>query len=181
MILESCGVTKGMFFYYFKSKLELGHALAQRARVIENQLLANLSQEAHEQNDDPLEQLIFLLEALKKRYPAKASSVQNGSLLTVFVYESELFSEETHQVMQSMVTDWKSVFISRIKQIERQAKAKQREKLQAKGRPTAESVASHIVALIEGGQVLARIAKKPLLVQEQLAHCQNYLRLLYAH
>lgn len=171
MILEACQVTKGMFFYYFKSKQELGFALAQRTRLLETQALGGLSEAAHAHSPAPLEQLLFILEALKQRYPAKASAGHSGSLLTVFVYESELFSEETHAVMGGMVRDWKSVFVSRLKQLDKLAKTK--------GRPAPESVANHIVALIEGGQILARIAKKPALVHEQLEHCQNYLRLLY--
>lgn len=171
MILEACGVTKGMFFYYFKNKLDLGLALAKRTRAIEQEALTRLSETALEHSEDPLEQVLFILEHLKRRYPVRQGQQPYGSLLTVFVYEPDLFSAETDAVIRSMVRDWKDTFVSRFRQLEVGGRVK--------ARPPAESVANHLVAMLEGGQVLARITQRPRVIQEQLDHCQRYLQLLY--
>lgn len=171
MILEACQVTKGMFFYYFSTKQALGHALALRVHARESLALKEISGSAHEQTEDPLEQLGLMLDALAAHYVPRGRAKPVGTILAIFVYESDLFTEDTRKVVLQTVRELREMFVSRLRQI------KPRSPRSAS--PSANGVADYMVAMIEGGHILARVTGKPSAVADQLQHCKQYLQLLY--
>ena len=60
-VIEAAGITKGAFFYHFKSKNDLAQALLERYIQMDDDMLHDLMQRAEGLSHDPLQQyLIFL-------------------------------------------------------------------------------------------------------------------------
>ena len=60
-IIERAGVTKGTFFYHFKSKNELARALIERFAAADRAVLGESMARAERLAEDPLQQLLIFV------------------------------------------------------------------------------------------------------------------------
>lgn len=170
LVLEKTGLTKGAFFYHFKSKAELGRGIIDRYVERDNALLHELVSKAEKLSRDPLQQyLIFvglmedLLSQLDKPFP--------GCLIASYAYQMELFDEDTQQAVISGFDEWNRVLREKLEQ----AMTTQQPELDV----TAEALVNNLLSAFEGGVVLGKVYDDAKMLSVQLQHHKNYVELLF--
>lgn len=170
-VIENASITKGTFFYHFKSKADLAYALVERYSHLDLGHLDNNLKIAESRSDDPLEQILIFVrlfeegaEELTEPYP--------GCLFGSYCYEAGLFDDRTLAVIQETMLTWR----------ERMG-AKLREAMQRHPprRPVdVETLADMMTVIFEGAFILSKTLKEPKVVSAQARHYRTYLELLFA-
>lgn len=169
-IIEQAGVTKGSFFYYFKTKAELAHALVRRWAEGDAALIRDNMAEAESRSDDPLEQALTfvrlfegMMDELVEPYP--------GCLFASYTYEAGLFDEETLEVSRDAMTLWRERLGGKFREV--MAMYPPREPV------TPESLADFINVTFEGAFILSKTFRDPAVIAEQLGHYRRYIQYLF--
>jgi len=170
-IIEAAGITKGTFFYHFKSKAELALSLVQRFAEADRAHLEDKMARAETLSRDPLQQvLIFIglfiedLVQLTQPYP--------GCLFASFCYEAQLFDTETLKVIDEAMWEWRRDLGGKFEKII--------ERYPPRLEVEARSLADMATVAFEGAFIVSKTLKEPQVVAEQLTHYRNYVELLFA-
>jgi len=170
-IIGEVGLTKGSFFYHFKTKNDLARALMDRFASYDQALLASTMERAERLSDDPLQQLLIFVGLMLEVAEELDATPQPGCLFASYCYESGLFDEETNGVIRGAFLEWRRVLAG---------------KLEAAARlhpPRAEvdldSVADLLTVIFEGAFVMSRVTGTRGVFATQLRHYRNYLQLLF--
>lgn len=168
-LCEVAGLTKGGFFHHFKSKEELAIAAAQYWGEWTGALFANAPFNAYE---DPLDQLIayvdFRIEML------------DGRTLPEFTCYLGTTVQETYATHPALRDAVDASFMGHVELITKiAAAAKARHAPHASW--SAESLALHTQAVIQGAFILAKARGGPEVAAEQLLHLRRYIELLFQH
>ena len=169
-VIEQAGVTKGTFFYHFKTKPDLAAALIERYAA-EDQLHFNLAmQKAEQLSRDPLQQLLIFLGLLIEKTDQLEAPFP-GCLYASYCYQSGAISAEIMATVEQMMLFWRQQLADKIQQLS----------LQYPPRIPVETcqLADHVLATFEGAFILSKIMNEPKLASEQLIQCRNYLELLF--
>jgi TetR/AcrR family transcriptional repressor of nem operon len=167
MILDACNLTKGAFFYHFKSKAELGVALAKRYVSKDNSFFFRFMIDVEARTDDPLERMLLFLENVEKDYDKRQHPP--GCLFASFSYDSH--TEEMAEFMDTQVQRWRNHYARLFTLIS--------EKYPPSIEVDEEELGDHFMCTIQGGYHLARIYQKPEKVAVHLRHLKNYIRFIY--
>ncbi|MCB1925892.1 MAG: TetR/AcrR family transcriptional regulator [Gammaproteobacteria bacterium] len=169
-VIDRAGVTKGTFFYHFKTKHDLAAALIERYADQDEHHFGDAMAKAEQLARDPLQQLLIFVglfiemtEQLEEPFP--------GCLYASYCYQSGAISAQSMAQVERMMHFW-------------------RERLSAKVRAVAAEyppripvelghVADHVLTTFEGAFILAKVMNEPKLASEQLVQCRNYLELLF--
>jgi TetR/AcrR family transcriptional repressor of nem operon len=170
-IIERTGVTKGAFFYHFKSKSDLAHALVERYAAVDAEHLERTLDRAEHLGRDPLQQVLIFVGLLREE-AGELTEPFAGCLYASYCYEAQLFDEHTFAVVRSGVQHWRERFRGKLQA----AIDHHRLRLPA----TAEELSGMILAIFEGSFILSRILAEPQYIAEQLGQYRNYLELLFA-
>ena len=170
-IIERTGVTKGAFFYHFKSKSDLAHALVERYAAVDAEHLERTLDRAERLGRDPLQQVLIFVGLLQEE-AGELTEPFAGCLYASYCYEAQLFDEHTFGVVRSGVQHWRDRFRGKLQAVIDQ----HRPRLPA----TAEELSGMILAVFEGSFILSRILVEPHYIAEQLGQYRNYLELLFA-
>lgn len=166
-LCRAAGVTKGAFFHHFRSKEELGTAAAAYWTQWTE---AAFAQAPYHQYEDPLDQLIayvdFRIALLQGR-----SLREFTCLLGTMVQETY----SSHPALQQACWDSLSVHMQSVMRIVAAAKARHA----PHATWTAESVALHMQAVIQGSFILAKAKGKADVAAECMRHLRRYLELLF--
>jgi len=170
-IIDQVGITKGAFFYHFKSKAELARALIDRFAAADQQVLYTNIKRAESLSDDPLQQLLIFVGLLLEIAEQLDSNPEPGCLFATYCYEQGLFDEQTHEVIRSAILDWRTMMVEKLR-----ATAKCH-------KPTVDvnldSLADMLTVLFEGAFVLSRSLKGKDTFVQQIRHYRHYLQLLF--
>jgi TetR/AcrR family transcriptional repressor of nem operon len=169
-VIAAAGITKGAFFHHFKSKNDLAQALLDRYVETDNALLHDLMGRAEKLSHDPLQQyLIFvgLMEEMMRGF----SEPLPGCLVASYVYQLEVFTPETRQAVVDGFQEWERVVTEKLQA----AIDKQAPKLPV----TAMQLYDNLLALFEGGMIMAKLYSKSSTLAEQMAQHKNYVELLF--
>lgn len=169
-ILAGAGITKGSFFYYFPTKIDLAHALAERYAERDIQHLTTTMQAAEAATDDPARQLLVFIE-LFAEIADQWTTPYPGCLFASFCYEAGLFEDRTMAVMRDAILAWRG----RIAEKLRAAAARTPPRLAF----DADSLADAVMVVFEGAFILSRTLDDARIVAQQLRHLQDYLRLQF--
>jgi TetR/AcrR family transcriptional regulator, transcriptional repressor for nem operon len=171
MVLEKAGITKGAFFYHFKSKSGLARALVQRYADREEKLLNEHLQRAERLSRDPLQQVLILI-GLFQETADQLIDPSAGCLIASYVYQFEELDKEIREISAGAILQW------------RQRLGDKFEEVIANYPPrfpvTGKELADNFVSASEGGFVLVRILREPKQLHQQLAHYRNYIELLFS-
>jgi TetR/AcrR family transcriptional repressor of nem operon len=170
-ILARTGITKGAFFYYFKSKSDLALALVERYAALDAEHLERTLDRAERLGRDPLQQVLIFVGLLQEEAHALTEPFA-GCLYASYCYEAQLFDERTFGVVRSGMQDWRARFAASLQA----ALDRHPPRLPA----TADELSGMILAIFEGSFVLSKILAEPQFIAEQLGHYRNYLELLFA-
>jgi TetR/AcrR family transcriptional regulator, transcriptional repressor for nem operon len=165
-IIERTGVTKGAFFYHFKSKSDLAHSLVERYAAVDAAHLERTLDRAEKLRRDPLQQVLLEEEAGELTEPFA------GCLYASYCYEAQLFTEDTIGVIRSGIESWRKRFADKLQAVI---------ELHPPHLPAmAEKLSGMILAVFEGSFVLSKALAEPQYIAEQLGQYRNYLELLFA-
>ena len=141
-LFEVSGASSGSFYNYFQSKHELGHALIDYEWL---QLQTNVLEPAVTQNDDPIEQIFWILDRLEEKQlkEPKCGGCLLGNLIVDLVEQDISFRDHLMQVFSK----WEGA----IAQTLRQAKPQ----LRADINP--EHLAEQIITAIEGAMLMGKL------------------------
>ena len=169
-VIDRAGVTKGTFFYHFKTKHDLASALIERYAEEDRHHYADFMRKAEQLSRDPLQQLLIFVglfiemtEQLEEPFP--------GCLYAAYCYQSGAISPEVMAQVEQMMHFWRQRLSEKIEQ----AAALYPPKIPIE---TA-AVADHVLTTFEGAFVLSKVMKEAKLASQQLIQCRNYLELLF--
>ena len=169
-ILTATGITKGAFFYHFKSKADLARALVERYWTKDYQMFEQLSQRADELSEDPLQSMLIFLK-LFEEFIEKWEETSEGCIFASYVYESQQFDEAIRDFIADGFKKWQKLYEDRIKQIMK--------KYSSKIEIDAGELAEMIMCIIEGGFILSKSLQDAKLIARSLRQFRRYLQLIF--
>ncbi|MEC9368182.1 MAG: TetR/AcrR family transcriptional regulator [Pseudomonadota bacterium] len=146
-ILKASGLTKGAFFYHFRSKNELARALIGKTWAEDHRFFDDMARRAREMSDDPLQAALIFLRLFEEELEANLHS-PFSCLFASYLYESEQFDGETRQFLSDGLGQWVSIYESMFAPIF--------ETRQPRIRVTARELAQTIASVLEGGFILSK-------------------------
>ncbi|MCU7843824.1 MAG: TetR/AcrR family transcriptional regulator [Candidatus Thiodiazotropha sp. (ex Monitilora ramsayi)] len=170
-VIDGAGVTKGTFFYHFKTKHDLAAALIERYADVDRHHFDDFMGKAEQLARDPLQQLLIFIglfvemtEQLEDPFP--------GCLYAAYCYQSGAISKDVMDQVEQMMHFWRDRLSRKLEAVNQ---------LYPSRIPvTHTQVADHVLTTFEGAFVLSKVMKEPKLASEQLIQCRNYLELLYS-
>lgn len=165
-ICEAAGLTKGSFFHYFAGKEDLGRAVAERFYASMQELVRSAP---FHQKKDPLDRVFGRVEF----YIELSRSPQGGKgcLLGTFVQELSA----THPAIRSVCATCFDKAAQSFKQDLDEAKAK----YAPRARWSTQSLAEHLIAVVQGAIILAKAKQDAKVVEESLTHFREYLNCVF--
>ncbi|MCG7992716.1 MAG: TetR/AcrR family transcriptional regulator [Candidatus Thiodiazotropha lotti] len=169
-VIVEAGVTKGTFFYHFKTKHDLAAALIERYADQDQHHFHDYMAKAEQLARDPLQQLLIFIglfiemtEQLEDPFP--------GCLYAAYCYQSGAISKDVMSRIEEMMHFWRDQLSHKLEAVNQ---------LYTPQLPvTHTQVADHLLTTFEGAFVLSKVMNEPKLASEQLIQCRNYLELLY--
>lgn len=169
-ILKHAGLTKGAFFHYFKGKADLALALLEWHTARDLAHFDQWLEEAEAQYDDPLQQMMYFLEAFEK-YISVSDDPSPGCMYAAYTYESMQFEPSVRDFVADTLRRWTSMYVRKFQDVLDSYKP---------AHPvTARQLAELIVSVLEGGLVLQRAYGDVRVTARQSEHFRNYLTLLF--
>jgi TetR/AcrR family transcriptional regulator, transcriptional repressor for nem operon len=169
-ILDEASVTKGAFFHHFPSKNDLARVLLERYAATEEQTLEMMMAAAEADSDDPGEQIVAFVRHFEQAAD-ELVPVQSGCLFVSFVYERQLVTEDSAEIIAQSIHLWRERLLEKL-----EAAARAHPPGVAVDLP---SLADQVFVIFEGGFILARAMNDPTHLRAQLRHLRNYLGLLF--
>lgn len=169
-VIEGAGITKGAFFYHFKSKNALAQALLDRYVQMDDDMLHDLMGRAEKLSHDPLQQYLIFV-GLLEEILRDLSEPPPGCLVASYVYQLEMFTPETQQSVIDGFNEWERVLGEKLQA----AMDKQTPKLPV----SAMQLYDNLLALFEGGVIMAKLYRKSETLAEQVGQHKNYVELLF--
>lgn len=170
-VIGGAGITKGAFFYHFKTKADLAKALVLRDAERDAAHLEQNLTRAESLSNDPLQQLLICF-GLFEEDLAKLSAPYPGCLYASFVYEAQLFDAETMAVVHEVFGNWTRRISAKLEQVV----ALYPPRLAVDIRTLAEMSLTQA----EGAYILGKVNRDAKAPAAQFRHYRNYLELLFA-
>jgi TetR/AcrR family transcriptional regulator, transcriptional repressor for nem operon len=165
-VCESAGLTKGSFFHYFEGKEHLGRVLAERFFSARQQMFASAP---FRQKQDPLERVFGYVDFLIQM--TRTPTAARGCLLGTFVQELS----DTHPSIRSVCATCFEAQANKLKQDLDEARAK----YAPQARWDTQSLAEHLIAVIQGAIILAKARQDHKVFEQSLVHFKEYLTSLF--
>ena len=169
-VIAGAGITKGAFFHHFKSKNALAQALLDRYVQRDNDLLHDLMGRAEKLSHEPLQQYLIFVGLMEEMMRGLVEPPP-GCLVASYIYQIGMFTPQTQQAVINGFQEWEKVLGKKLNA----AMEKHKPKLPI----TAAQLYDNLLALFEGGVVLAKLYSKSTALAEQLAQHKNYVELLF--
>jgi TetR/AcrR family transcriptional repressor of nem operon len=170
-IVKQVGITKGAFFYHFKSKSDLGKALIQRFAEQDSRIYEESCARAEKLSRDPLQQLLVFIglfeemfEGLTEPYP--------GCLFASYIYELQQFDSATKKMINDSFVRWRKLLKEKI-----DATVK---RYPPRIKVDTASLADAFTVVLEGAFITAKALDEPKAIAKQLHHFKNYIELLFS-
>lgn len=170
-IVANAQITKSGFFYHFRDKNALAHALIERHIKVEDQLFDDLLGRARDLTDDPLQACLVGLKLLAELIEDMPEG-HPGCIVATAVYQDRLFNNNVREANRRAVLGWRERFRSMFDEI-------------AKTYPLHDEVhlghlADMVSSVIEGGLVMSRAVGEPRITSQQIMLLRSYVKLLFS-
>ena len=166
-LIVAVGITKSGFFYHFKDKNELAHALMLRYLAHDKSVLDDVFARADELNEDPLHGFLVGLKLFAEMM-ANLPEVHPGCIAASFCYQDQLFSQEIRDLNASSFLIWRGRFRARLERIAA--------KYPPKGEIDMDALADMAATLVEGGLILGRALKDGSILPRQVLLYRELVR-----
>jgi TetR/AcrR family transcriptional repressor of nem operon len=169
-ILAATGITKGAFFYHFKSKAELARALVERYAARDYDLFHQFSTRADELSDDPLQSMLIFLKLFEEFIEA-LNEPPAGCVFASYIYESQQFDETIKAFIAESFKQWGAIYEQQIDQVLK--------KYPAKIPINPAEMAETMLCIIEGGFILSKSLNDVGVLVRATRQFRCYLQLLF--
>ena len=171
-LIDATGITKGAFFYHFKSKRDLARGLLTRFAASDRATMHEFSERAARLARDPLQQFLVFVGLFEEMFQ-DMETLHPGCLYASYIYELQHFDEETREYIADGFVLWREHLKSWLERI-------------AERYPPAisvdlESLADEFTVILEGAFVMAKATRDRQVIPDQLAHYRTYLELLFSN
>jgi TetR/AcrR family transcriptional repressor of nem operon len=169
-ILAATGITKGAFFYHFKTKNALAKALME-VFVIEDIAFLNeaLKQTEHLEGDSLARLLQFTQQFIDAM--ADLSEPPPGCLYASYLSETDQFDEEIIQSISKIILKWRNTLEDLLQKV--------LEEYDTQIDVDITSLANLLNVIFEGSYVISKAVNEAALTAKQLTHLKNYFQLLF--
>jgi TetR/AcrR family transcriptional regulator, transcriptional repressor for nem operon len=165
-LCSAAQVSKGAFFHHFRSKEELAVAAAEYWSQTTGALFANAPYHVH---SDPLERVLGYIDF--RQAILKGGVPEFTCLVGTMVQEAYDTSPAIREACNACITDHADKIAADI------AAAMERYGIDAEW--TAESLAMHTQAVLQGAFILAKARGGPEIAVESVAHLRRYIEMLF--
>ncbi|YAF97536.1 MAG: TetR/AcrR family transcriptional regulator [Nodularia sp. CChRGM 3473] len=172
MVLEKADITKGAFFYHFKTKSDLARSLVKRYADHEETLLDEGLKRAERLSRDPLQQILIFIGLFQEIADQLVESPGAGCLIASYTYQFEELNPEIREITYQAILLWRKRLGDKFAEVIAN--------YQPRFPVNAEELADNFVSAFEGGFVLVRVLREPKQLSQQLAHYRNYIELLFS-
>lgn len=169
-LVAAVGITKSGFFYHFRDKGELAHALMERYIENEDELFDELSRRAGELTDDPLQEFLVFLK-LFAEIMADLPETHPGCLIASYCYQDRLFDEVTKQLTASSLLGWRRRFKERLMLIAEHYPPRRDVEFEA--------VADMLSALVDGGIILSKTTREKEALPRQIDLYREFIKAIF--
>lgn len=169
-VIEAAGITKGAFFYHFKTKSDLAQALVDRYAAMDRELYFATAEKAERLARDPYQQLLLFV-GLFEEQARELNEPHPGCLFVSYCYENQLYDEQTKDVVLKAMLFWRQQLGDRIKAV--MATRKPRLAVDV------DSLADMFTVVLEGAFMMGKTLHEARLLADQMRHYRNYLELLF--
>lgn len=169
-VLEKAEITKGAFFYHFKTKADLAHALVQRYAERDAAHLEAQMGRAEKLSRDPLQQILILVGLFQEEVES-LTDPSGGCLIASYVYQFEELGGDIKDISAQAFLHWRQ----RLGDKFAAAIAHSPPRFPV----SATSLADALVSTFEGAFIMMRVLQEPKQFSQQLSHYRNYIELLF--
>lgn len=169
-VLAKVGITKGAFFYHFKSKDELAKALLARFAAMDAKVYEETRARAEKLSRDPLQQMLIFIglfeetfEGLTEPYP--------GCLFASYIYELQQFDDDTRAMITESFRKWRELLKEKFDEVVKQ--------YPPQVEVDTSTLADAFTVVLEGAFVTGKALNEPEVIAQQLRHFRNYVELLF--
>jgi AcrR family transcriptional regulator len=166
-ILASTGVTKGALYYHFKSKEALGYAIVEE--IVEEITRDRWVRPLQRSKDkDAIDALIGIVRAI----PARPKDVRGGCPLVNLAQEMSPLDERFRERLERIFHTWQKEIAAAFRRAQSQGTVRRD--------LVPEEIASFLIALVEGYEVLAKNAQDAKVWNTGIRNIVGWLRSLRA-
>lgn len=169
-ILKAAGMTKGAFFHHFKNKDEMSLAILDNYINKDLSAFVTFSGKAEKLADDPLQETLIFLKLFEESLEA-LDTPPPGCVLASYTYEQGLLELGVQRRVREAFEDWSKYYEEKF------------EKLIAWRQPkipvSVKDLSETIMAIVEGGFLIARSYEDKTLTIRLSTQFRNYLKLLF--
>ena len=160
MILEKTGITKGAFFYHFKTKNHLAKSLIEEYAKEDKCHLEHGLEETEQFKDNPSERIIAFIQV----FIDGMSSLEEppSCLYASYTSENKQFDKETKELIKSSILEERETFID----LPKEARIKEKDQIEMDN----PSFADQLVVILEGDFMDSEPAGRPDISAKQLNH-----------
>ena len=169
-VLEGTGLTKGAFFYHFKTKAARGQALIERFASRDEATLEKFMRRAEKLSDDPLQQLLIFIGLMKEPFEDLPEPTP-GCLFASYIYQPMEIAPGAAGVAADTVMKWRRRLVDKL------AAAVDRHR----PRPPVDidDLADHLTVVLEGAYVVSKVLDDPSLPVRQLELFRRHIEALF--
>lgn len=169
-VIEAAGLTKGAFFYHFKSKNDLAWSLIQQFGEADQVLMNEFTAKAKKLSRDPLQQLLIFIGLFEDMFE-EMQVLHPGCLFASYTYELQHFNGETREYLANGFNLWRMHLKDWLDTVA--------EVYPPRIPVDMASLADEFNVTLEGAFVMAKAMQDKAIIPQQLRHFRNYLELLF--
>lgn len=162
-IISATGLTKGAFFYHFKSKRDLALSLVKRFWERDIVIFEDLTARARSLGDTPLQTALIFFKLFEEAIRTNEEQPLK-CLFASYLYEGEQFGEDVHDFIRTSFKEWEQIFLAILKPVF--------ESHEPRIETTPDELAEMIIDLIEGAFVTVQATED----RHALARASGYFR-----
>ena len=170
-ILAKAGITKGAFFYHFKTKNDLALALIEKFAQDDLSHLEEVLNETKKQEGDALNQLLFFAQSYIDMM-AKLTEPYPGCLYASYTNEPNYFDQGIKDQISNAILQWREALVQLFNKVLENYDF-------AIDEVDVPSLADHFTVVFEGAFVVSKALNQADITAKQLVHMKNYLQLLF--
>ena len=170
-VIAEAGLTKSGFFYHFKGKNELAHAMVKRYVQENDRLFDDIFARGRQLSDDPLQAFLIGLKLLAE-VMADLPKGHPGCLLASICYQEQLFDREVRELIARSVKAWNARFRAILDEIA--AVHPPREPVDL------DDIADMLSCVVDGGIIMSKTLNDPGRLSRQVLAFRSFVKLIFS-